>query len=268
VIRKLHAFSVRFGLIQGIRNFVAAHARRALVSVTVPGGRSPIWLRRGSTDLAVFEEVFVRQAYFIEKMAKIRPSVIIDAGANIGITSIFFALAYPNARIFSIEPEERNYELLKRNTAAYPQITSIHAALWNRDQDVEIEDPGRGAWAFQVKEAGAGPRNMVVPGVSVLGLCRRFGIDQIDIFKIDIEGAERELFSSEPGGWLAITEHLILELHDRLADGCSRSLYRAITQYQFSQEIKEKNVFLELPRRPAAHVLSLGESAGVETARP
>ena len=55
--------------------------------------------------------------------------VIFDGGANVGITALYFAWRYPNARIFCIEPDNQNFELLKRDTAAEPRIVAIRGAL-------------------------------------------------------------------------------------------------------------------------------------------
>ena len=41
-----------------------------------------------------------------------RVRVILDCGANVGITALYFAWRYPNARIFCIEPDDQNFELL------------------------------------------------------------------------------------------------------------------------------------------------------------
>ncbi len=51
------------------------------------------------------------------------PETIVDAGANIGVTSIYFANRYPGAKIFAVEAEASNFAMLVKNTQAYPSIT-------------------------------------------------------------------------------------------------------------------------------------------------
>ena len=58
--------------------------------------------------------------------------IVLDAGANIGASAIYFARRYPNARIFALEPEQENYDLLLRNTHRYHNIIPIKAALWGQ----------------------------------------------------------------------------------------------------------------------------------------
>jgi FkbM family methyltransferase len=55
--------------------------------------------------------------------------IIIDAGAHIGIDSIKFAKARPGATIYSLEPVEKIFEQLIKNTAKYPQITPLKIGL-------------------------------------------------------------------------------------------------------------------------------------------
>lgn len=54
---------------------------------------------------------------------------VIDAGANLGAASIFFALSYPRARIFAYEPSARAFELLEANARHHPRIEARRAGL-------------------------------------------------------------------------------------------------------------------------------------------
>lgn len=45
---------------------------------------------------------------------------IIDAGANIGLTSVYLANRFPNARILALEVDQQNFELLAENARPYP----------------------------------------------------------------------------------------------------------------------------------------------------
>ena len=88
------------------------------------GGRNVnIKIRPFSGDLFVLYEVLLHRCYYLPD-ALLPPDVrvILDCGANVGITALYFAWRYPNARIFCIEPDDRNFELLKRNSAGEPRI--------------------------------------------------------------------------------------------------------------------------------------------------
>ena len=61
-----------------------------------------------------------------------------------GFASIYFANKYPGAKIIAIEPEQSNFELLKDNIAPYPNIIPIQAALWHKNEEINLIDPGLG----------------------------------------------------------------------------------------------------------------------------
>lgn len=110
--------------------------------VPIPGHSHKVLIRLGTTDVAAFEHVFVDEEYGFNLATP--PAVIIDAGANAGMSAVYFALRYPGARIIAIEPEPTNYEILRKNVALFPQIIPLNAALWNRDATVQIQDFGGG----------------------------------------------------------------------------------------------------------------------------
>ena len=91
-------------------------------------------LRKNSSDYEVFKQVVIKKEYepLINyfKVNNIHPNLIIDCGANIGLTSIQFASNFPTCKIIAIEPDRNNFELLKTNTLN-KNITSIHKAIWS-----------------------------------------------------------------------------------------------------------------------------------------
>ena len=108
----LNRFLMSFGLINGIillrKIYFAKHKE---INILVPGYKYPIVLRRASSDIKVFEQGIVAKDYDIS-LPRFQPKLIIDGGANIGLTSIFFARKFPEALIIAVEPEEKNYQLL------------------------------------------------------------------------------------------------------------------------------------------------------------
>jgi hypothetical protein len=75
----------------------------------------------------------------------------------------------------------------------------------------------------------------------LIDLCR---IGKIDIFKLDIEGAEKELFSVNYERWLEKTNVIIIELHDRFRDGCTEELNNATNPFRFSRKERKDHVIL------------------------
>jgi len=70
----------------------------------------------------------------------------------------------------------------------------------------------------------------------------RFQLEEIDLLKIDIEGAEKELFSTNYESWLPKTKVLYIELHDRYRKGTATSFFKAICQYDFSIFLGRENL--------------------------
>jgi FkbM family methyltransferase len=194
------------------------------VEVDCPAIGRPVTLRLGTSDLATYEKIFTEHEYLFEPATP--PRVIIDAGANIGLAALFFAARFPGARIIAIEPESSNFALLQKNTAAWPAIVPVQAALWGEDAPVRIVDPGLDKWGFQARGEDAPVDASFcheVAGVTVDRLMRDHGLEFIDIFKMDIEGGEIEVLNGG-GQWLNRVGLLVAELHERYRPGCNRSL--------------------------------------------
>lgn len=106
--------ALKYLRVAGVRGFLAAIRAKATHSTAVVEIRRhdckyPLRLRVPSSDIGIYRQVFLREEY--KFAAEIEPEVIVDAGANIGLASIYFANKYPHARIVAIEPEASNFEL-------------------------------------------------------------------------------------------------------------------------------------------------------------
>jgi len=192
--------------------------------------------------MLTFVHVFLRGEYDVD-IAK-TPTVIVDAGANIGLTSIFYANKYPDAKIIALEPESSNFALLKKNVAPYRNILAVNKALWGENTTLEIVDPGLNKWGFQTckhKDENAVGKE-AIESITIDRLMHDYMLSHIDILKIDIEGAEKEVCESA-SAWIGKVGMMAIELHDRHKTGCSRSFYNATNG--FDAEIhRGENVFV------------------------
>jgi FkbM family methyltransferase len=167
-------------------------------------------LRTFTGDLFVLFEVMNEESYDISEdlFPSDRVRVILDCGANIGITSIYLAARYPLAQIYSIEPDLENFNLLRANTQAEPRITAIHAASVGRPRQTVWLTTNMEAWRNKISLEGDGAS---VPAITIEEICEQYGISQIDLLKMDIEGAEAEVLPN--GSFLNRVRFLIAELH-------------------------------------------------------
>ncbi len=183
---------------------------RLSLDLDVGSYQAAVTLRPQDGDLSILYEIFAREGYKVSDDLLSPESVrtIVDAGANIGFASLYLAARYRNAKIYSIEPNPENFALLKENTAREPRIVPIQACLTAvPEEQVFISTTGR-ASHFKMNTRGHG---VSVKGISIEQLCCEHAIDRIDLLKIDVEGAEKQIFNSAT--FLPKIGVIIAELH-------------------------------------------------------
>lgn len=220
--------------------FNNARGKEEAVNTVVAG--VSLWLRTYSSDLNVAVEALVIGEYDVIRCD--RPEVIIDAGANIGTSAIAFARRYPNAKIYSIEMEKANYDLLVKNTKSFSNIIPIHAAIAASNGRRIIRNRATGSWGFTIiQEEGSVKPSLdsecSIETITLDQLVLVHNMPKIDILKMDIEGAEKEVLEAG-GDWVGKTDILMVELHDRICMGCDRAFYLATADFQHFEKFGEK----------------------------
>jgi FkbM family methyltransferase len=193
------------------------------LTIVPPRSNHPVHLRIDTSDFCGYRDVLIfRSKSYDPAIPNFSPKTIVNAGAHIGMASILFALKYPAARIVAIEPEPSNFAALVRNTATSKTITPIQAALWRENGEVTLgASKAHPKGAFQIIENG----RQRVRAMTMDAVMRETGIQSIDLLKVDIEGAEIEVFESCP--WIRNVLVIAIELHDRVRPGCSSVVTRA-----------------------------------------
>ncbi len=224
-----------------LRTILRLMLRQREVQIKLREMQHPVILRPGTSDVPLLYHIFAEEEYDVNP--KREPAFIIDAGANVGFTVVYFANKFPKARIIAIEPEESNFKLLQKNTEAYPNVRCIKAGLWNSDTKLRITNLEKNSkWGFQVEETTEnGPATC--DAVSINHLLKEEGKEEIDIAKIDIEGSEKELFEKNTQ-WLSKTNLIVIEFHDRMKPGSSRPFWEAVQGMKFRKYYKRKNTVL------------------------
>lgn len=197
-------------------------------------------VRKNTSDKHVFRQIFITRDYSIP--LKIKPRLIVDAGANVGYSSLWFSRKYPKAKIIAVEPEKSNYDILEKNTKSEKNIFPIKAGLWNKKTSLKIINEDGDKWGFQTKEDVSGKNN--INTITIDEILKQNNLDKIDLLKIDIEGAEKELFSKNTE-WLKKVDVLIIELHDWMISGSSDSFYSAINKKDWKFSKKGENLILK-----------------------
>jgi len=209
------------------------------------GTKRQFYFRAKSSDENVIDAIFVKRQYDMfaglprvrELLTHIhniqqstgRNPLIVDAGANIGASSISLSGSAPGAVVVAIEPDAGNYRLLRQNTEGL-NIEPIHAAISSNAGRMRIIDPGQGHWGYRTQPTKNNTPDSVVC-ITINDLYKRYRQTCFPfITKIDIEGGEADLFSDNTE-WVELTPILIIELHDWLLpkSGNSRSFLRCIS---------------------------------------
>jgi len=212
-------------------------------------------------DKGVIHQIFINKDYEIsqweqgrrlieyhEKQSQINPSLIVDAGANIGASVVFFAKNYSNSMIFSIEPDKSNWHLLSINTSEL-NCYNYNGAIGNVDGELAFVDPGRSDWGFMTTSIeSAGSQNITkVKSICPISILSHPSVENTTplILKIDIEGGEDALFRGDVS-WLDRFPLVIIELHDWMLpfSGSARNFIKAIAQFEFDIVYKGENMFL------------------------
>lgn len=186
----------------------------------------------GQLDLSPYQQHSWTKSRYDNMVSAGQVPLIVDCGSNIGLSSIFFATQFPKARIIAIEPAADNVEIANINTANWPQIETIPAAVHDTATSLKIEDAGAEKWAYRMVEGHVGEGG--VAAVTINDIVARVGASTLLLVKIDIEGGESALFRSNLE-WLDKTGMLIIELHDWMLPGqfSSSTFFKAIEGRRF-----------------------------------
>ncbi len=226
-------------LLQIYSGMARVYSLTAIAWLKVRMKYGPFTIRSGSTDLPVFQQIFLYHDYALN--LDFEPEFIIDAGAYVGYSAMYFHMTYPKAKIVSIEPSSSNFETLKKNTQVIPAIRLYNSGLWSKPAFLRIEDRKMGHWGFQTVEVEENEK-WDVTTIDVATIFKNAQTDRIDIFKIDIEGSEFELFSDNPAWVSKVRIFIIIEFHEQIRPGCTQLFRNAISPFKWTEFQQGENL--------------------------
>ena len=205
--------------------------RFEIMSITPKNFNYPLHLRKGTPDVLNYVQIFVSEEY---SFLPFPPKTILDLGGYIGLASVYLAQNYPDARILCVEPDFENYLFAKINTRPFPNVKCINVGAWSEtcfiveDKRFPCSMGDDCGISFKATTHGEIP-DQSVKAMSIPDLMNYTDFSEIDFLKIDIEGSEKVLFSSQNAGeWIDKCKIIACELHDRFVPGCSRVFHRAM----------------------------------------
>ncbi len=178
--------------------------------IRLQSGATDLWLRRRSGDIFILHETFTCAAYRIPHTWLGQVRTVVDLGANIGLATLFFAQLFPDARYVCVEPNPANAALLRQNTGWMgSRADVVEAAVGARSGQVSFDDSGW-SWGGHIAETGRPGRSVRCCTLDEIVCTSNIG--HIDLLKIDIEGAERDVLRSS-GASLRKVGMIVIELH-------------------------------------------------------
>ncbi|MCX6250040.1 MAG: FkbM family methyltransferase [Bacteroidetes bacterium] len=165
----------------------------------------PILIRPGTSDAHTIINNVVREEYG-QVNPTTPPKWMIDAGAYTGDTTAYFLSRFPGLKIIALEPNPPSYKIAKMNLEPYGErAILLQKGLYVNDGVTFFSGDGTGA---SIDKAG-----FKIDCTTVSSLMEQYSIPRIDILKMDIEGAEEAIFSSDPEKWLSSVNMLMIEIH-------------------------------------------------------
>lgn len=192
------------------------------------------------SDYQVFEQVFNDKQYEIFlslldcNFSDSQGHFIIDAGANVGFTSLYFYEHFNLLTIYAVEPSENNIAICNKNfelnDACENLILFKNALAHKVNQRFIVGNDFRDSkdWAITTEESDEGK----IKGVTIKELIEGSNFDVVSLLKIDIEGAERYIFNNESDhSFLKKVRTIAIEIHDEF--NIRSSIYSILKSYNF-----------------------------------
>ena len=181
----------------------------------------PYFYRPGTSDAFVAYECFLHgkgNAYFSEYLpAPGAVKTIVDVGANVGASVRFWKSRFPGAVVHCFEPIPSNFAMLQKNTAAFKDVTPHNEALGDESGELKfIHSPGagnEGGWSIFQRGNSGNEETLSIPIFNSGKRLAEFGVDCIDILKVDTEGAEKMIIKGLGEDLLSKTNYICGELH-------------------------------------------------------
>jgi FkbM family methyltransferase len=168
--------------------------------------------------LYLFTEVFIEEVYGKTPMTQVE--TIVDCGSNIGVSLLYFKSLYPHARILAFEACPETFQILQRNVSnnRLANVEAFNLAVSGSERDIVFYSTAGSIFGSSNELRGRGA------GVSVKGFpLSSFLSETIDLLKMDVEGAELEVFPElESSGKLSLVRHLAIEYHHHLPHSSAR----------------------------------------------
>lgn len=154
----------------------------------------------------MYKEIFERQIFKFN--AKTSTPTIIDCGANVGLSILYFKFIFPDSHIIAFEPDKDIFTVLKNNVERFnlSKVKLLNKAVWSKETTLNFIPDGADSGRVAITEKS--PKSFKVPTATLSD----YITPKIDLLKLDVEGAETEVLV-ECQNKLENVENLFVEYH-------------------------------------------------------
>jgi FkbM family methyltransferase len=178
---------------------------------------TPVWLRPRSTDVRVVYELFTTKELEMPWPLKQSPRSIIDGGANVGYATMAFKNRWPAAYVLGVEPDHENFAILEKNCQGLSKVALVMCGIWGSQCSLGARlDSTKSAWGLQFEPVPDGTTGSI-RARTVSSLIDLLPEKHCDLLKLDIEGAESDVFSQADLDWIKRVSVILIETHGREA---------------------------------------------------
>jgi FkbM family methyltransferase len=223
--RRIVLLSRLMGFFNALKFELAWSLKLPQVQVKIPQYPCDFEIRRNESDYSVFSTIFLDRE--LDEFVPASPQLIIDGGANVGYSTAYYANRYPNAKIIAVEPSSENCQRIKHHCSAFKNVTVIEGGLWSQSGFLRIANPQDPSWSYRceiVESAGAD----TFSAFTMDDVMARSGEPRCNLLKLDIEGAEEQLFAA--GNWIDHVDAVLVEVH---SDNALAAIKSACTKGEF-----------------------------------
>ncbi len=210
---------------------------------------------RNKYDIITVFEIFGQDFYNIkdlkisDKIADIISNItkknlkplIIDCGANIGCSGMYFKKLVDNSAVINIEPDDNNFLLLSENCRS-ADFENIKSAVSSKEIFFEVINTHDDNRAYKIKRIEVGNKKTVT--IEKIIKYKKSNLKPF-LIKFDIEGFEKDVFS-ENTNWIQEFKVIIIEIHDWMLPGenCSENLLKVISKMKKDLILSGENLII------------------------
>lgn len=191
-------------------------------------------------NLISIKEVFVNKEYLIKK---IKPKTVIDIGANLGDSSVFFGLTYPKAKVIAYEPSVSVYKLLEYNLKQnnLENVLSFKLGVGSKQGKVSFYENEQSGLSSMYGTASKSKKSTI----SITTLTKIFKVNKIkkcDLLKVDCEGAEYDIILNMDKSTLSRINNMVIEYHEGATKHDRNDLINFLKNNKFKVKVKGHNI--------------------------